>query len=43
VDIPYIDREEAMKDLKFMGITAGSIFPGIDGVCEALRETNFDA
>lgn len=43
VDIPYSERETAMKDLKFMGITAGSIFPGIDGVCEALREVNFDA
>lgn len=42
IDIPAIHREEAMRDLRFMGITAGSMFPGIDGVCEELRETNFD-
>jgi len=30
-----------MRDLAFMGITAGSMFPGIDGVCEELREKNF--
>lgn len=43
IDIPAKEREEAMRDLRFMGITAGSMFPGIDGVCEELRECNFDA
>lgn len=42
IDIPAQEREEAMRDLKFMGISAGSMFPSIDGVCEELRETNFD-
>ncbi len=42
IDIPANEREEAMRDLKFMGITAGSMFPSIDGVCEELRERNFD-
>lgn len=42
IDIPVSHREEAMNDLRFMGITAGSMFPGIDGVCEELREINFD-
>lgn len=42
IDIPASERESAMNDLKFMGITAGSMFPGIDGVCEELRERNFD-
>lgn len=41
-DIPYSEATEAMKDLAFMGITAGSIFPGIDGVCEEFKERNFD-
>ena len=41
-DIPASDRSEAMQDLRFMGITAGSMFPGIDGVCEELREINFE-
>ena len=42
VDIPANQREEVMRDLRFMGITAGSMFPSIDGVCEELRESNFD-
>jgi hypothetical protein len=42
IDIPAAERETAMRDLRFMGITAGSMFPGIDGICEAFRELNFD-
>jgi len=42
IDIPANEREVAMQDLRFMGITAGSMFPSIDGVCEELRERNFD-
>jgi hypothetical protein len=42
IDIPAKERELAMTDLRFMGITAGSMFPGIDGVCEEMRERNFD-
>ncbi len=42
IDIPAKEREIAMRDLRFMGITAGSMFPSIDGVCEEMRERNFD-
>lgn len=42
IDISWDFRDQAMKDLAFMGITAGSMFPGIDGVCEEVRECNFD-
>jgi len=42
IDIPARERPEAMMDLRFMGITAGSMFPSIDGICEELRERNFD-
>lgn len=42
VDIPARERNRVMTDLRFMGITAGSMFPSIDGVCEELRERNFD-
>ena len=41
-DIPANERDTVMKDLRFMGITAGSLFPGIDGVCEELRERYFE-
>lgn len=42
IDIPAKERDLAMTDLRFMGITAGSMFPGIDGICEEQRERNFD-
>jgi hypothetical protein len=41
IDLPASARPEIMRDLAFMGITAGSLFPGLDGVCESLREKNF--
>ncbi len=42
IDIPANQREVVMSDLRFMGITAGSMFPSIDGMCEELRERNFE-
>lgn len=42
IDIPAGEREVAMRDLRFMGITAGSMFPGIEGICEELKERNFE-
>jgi hypothetical protein len=42
IDIPANERDTAIRDLRFMGITAGSMFPGVDGICEELRECNFD-
>jgi len=41
-DIPYSERSKAIRDLAYMGITAGSLFPGIGGICEELRQRNFD-
>jgi hypothetical protein len=41
IDIPKSDRNSAMKDLGYMGITASSLFPGLDGTCNALREKHF--
>lgn len=43
IDIQAKYREEAMRDLRFMGITAGSMFPSVDGVCEELRERYFES
>jgi hypothetical protein len=37
-DIPYKDRNNAMRDLEIMGITAASLFVGLDGICSALKE-----
>ena len=42
IDLPVLERERVMRDLGYMGITAGSLFPGLDGACEELKERNFD-
>lgn len=41
IDLPAMDRKGVMQELSYMGITAGSLFPGLDGACEELRERNF--
>ncbi len=40
-DLDYEDRENALRDLRHMGITAASMFPGIDGTCEAIKNQLF--
>lgn len=42
IDLPVINREKVVQELRYMGITAGSMFPGLDGACEELRERNFE-
>jgi hypothetical protein len=41
IDLPVTDRNRAMKELQTMGITAASLFPGFDGICNYLRERYF--
>lgn len=41
IDIPVLERNRVMQELSFMGITAGSMFPGLDGTCEELKEKMF--
>lgn len=42
VDLPVSNRNEVMEELAYMGITAGSMFPGLDGTCEELKERLFN-
>lgn len=42
IDLPVHDRERVLQELRYMGITAGSMFPGLDGACEELKERNFE-
>lgn len=42
IDISQSERNKVIKELSYMGITAGSMFPGLDGACEELREKLFD-
>lgn len=41
IDLPLEERPHVMLELSVMGITAGSLFPGLDGACEELKERNF--
>lgn len=40
-DLPGSERNHVMRELDLMGISAGSLFPGLDGACEGLKERNF--
>lgn len=40
-DLPVRERTTVMQDLDYMGITASSLFPGLDGTCKALKEKYF--
>jgi hypothetical protein len=42
IDLPAIDRQLVMRELALMGIDAGSLFPGLDGACNQLKERFFN-
>jgi hypothetical protein len=42
IDLPIRDRAQVVRELNYMGITAGSLFPGLDGACEELKERFFE-
>jgi hypothetical protein len=41
IDLPVSERSIVARDLAMMGITAGSLLPGLDGACEQLKERFF--
>ena len=41
IDLPISERDAVTRELRMMGVTAGSLFPGLDGACEELRERFF--
>ncbi len=41
IDLPASERRMIMQELALMGINAGSLFPGLDGACDQLRERYF--
>lgn len=38
IDLPVSERRQVVQELGYMGITAGALFPGLDGACEELKE-----
>lgn len=41
IDISHAERNRVMQDLEYMGISAATMFPGLEGTCRALREKYF--
>ena len=41
IDLPLKQRQVIVEELQYMGITAGSLFPGLDGACEELKQRRF--
>ncbi len=41
IDLVKSNARAALDDLRMMGITEASIFPGLDGICRALRDRFF--
>ena len=41
-DLPLKERDKVIQELRFMGITAGAMFPGLDGACKELKDRNFE-
>jgi len=42
IDIPASERRLVMRELSFMGVTAATLFPGLDGICGTLKERFFN-
>lgn len=40
-DLPVESRPQIMRELELMGITYGSLFPGLDGTCRDLKDRLF--
>ncbi|WP_081645287.1 FRG domain-containing protein [Sphingomonas phyllosphaerae] len=41
-DLPAASRPQIMRELELMGITYGSLFPGLDGICRDMKSLLFD-
>jgi hypothetical protein len=40
-DLPMASRPQILRELELMGITYGSLFPGLDGICRDMRDRLF--
>jgi len=40
-DLPAQDKPRIMRELELMGITYGSLFPGLDGICRDMKDRLF--
>ena len=40
-DLPVLDAPQIARELELMGITYGSLFPGLDGICRDMKDRFF--
>ena len=40
-DLPPSEAPQIMRELELMGITYGSLFPGLDGICRDFKDRLF--
>jgi hypothetical protein len=41
IDLPLSEARDALDELRFMGLTEASLFPGLDGLCRELADRFF--
>jgi FRG domain len=41
IDLPVDQRSDALRELSMMGLTPGSLFPGLDGACNQIKDRFF--
>ncbi len=41
IDLPFSERRSVLDELRLMGVSAGSLFPGLDGSCAELKDRLF--
>jgi hypothetical protein len=41
IELPVSERRHVLQELSVMGINAGSLFPGLDGACDQLKDRFF--
>jgi hypothetical protein len=41
IDLPFVERPAVLRELTMMGLTEGTLFPGLDGACSDLRARHF--
>jgi len=42
ISLPIAQRSEILAELRLMGITKGTLFPGLDGICSDLKDKLFN-
>lgn len=42
IELPVLERSKVLRDLNLMNVHSGSLFPGLDGICQMLKNMHFN-